>query len=630
MEQINQVSFFPLLVVSALAFFVPLAVARLRSGLVPIVVGEILAGIVFGQAGLDLVRVTDIVDFLAFFGFAYLMFLSGLEVDFGLLSGHNGSRHDRRVALLDNPLAAGVIIFLLTTTSASLVARFLTADAPLSHTLLVGLILSTTSVGIVVPILRERGLTRIKLGQTILMAALVADLVTISLITLLASLGDDERVLQGSLVLVLVAAFVVATRVSMRLGRVRIVRATLEELAHATAQIQVRGSLALMVVFVALAQAIGAELILGSFLAGAVISSVSREEGSSLRLKLEAIGYGFFVPFFFITVGATFDLDALQSSPRALLLVPMLITAAYGVKIVPSLILAVRYPISQAFATGVLLSSRLSLIIAASVIGLRLGVIDEATNAALILVAVVTSILSPALFAKLYPRTHRQQNRVVIVGAGEVGRLLARRLAKEGREPVLVETNPDVAEKVRSEGFRVVTGSGISTAVLEEAGAMDASAFVAVTGDGDLNREACVLARDMFGLTELFARAVSPPHAADSTAVGIVAVTEPLALAIALDNLLMRPDIFQVLAAPSRDSEVVEVLLRNRRLAGHQVGRMRLPGDAMVVLVQRGGRNFVPHPETVLELGDLVTIAGDREAVEATGVLLQGEGEPNR
>jgi Kef-type K+ transport system membrane component KefB len=393
-----------LVVISLLAFFVPFVVLRFKKGLIPIVVGEIIAGMVFGDAGFSLIHNSPEVAFLALFGFAYLMFLTGLEVDFSVIR-QQGTFTWKPTSILKNPAVAAAIIFLLTVAGSSCLAWLLFSSSDPRHILLIGLILSTSSVGIVVPTLREREMTRGAFGQTILMAALIADFVTIFFLTLLSEILVGGQVIAVLSIGFLFVAFGVAIYLGNGIGKNGAIRTVLDDLAHATSQIQVRGALALMVLFVALAESLGAEAILGSFLAGAVISSLSQKEGTNLRAKLDTIGYGFFVPVFFITVGASFDLDALRSSRDNLIQIPLLILVAYAVKILPALVLRASYSLRDCLAAGVLLSSRLSLIIAASLIGLELGVIDAATNAAFILVAVTTSVVSPMLFNWLYKLT---------------------------------------------------------------------------------------------------------------------------------------------------------------------------------------------------------------------------------
>jgi len=320
-----------LLLITGLAAFVPLLIRRLRRLHLPIVVGEILAGIIVGQSGLNLIESGPELDFLAEFGFAYLMFLSGLEIEFSLLrsSPQSESQHRR----LDNPLSLGLATLAITMGAGLLASQGLAQLGLVQNPLMMALIFSTTSLGIVVPVLKEHGLTGTRYGQTLLVSALVADFITLLLITVVAAASSRGLTLHPLLVLFLLAAFAATAWLSQRVADLPGLHRVLEELSHATAQIRVRGALALMVAFIALADWLGTEVILGSFLAGAVISLLSEREGSYLHLKLDAIGFGFFIPIFFITVGMRFDLPALLSSSQALLLVPSLLGAAYAVKL---------------------------------------------------------------------------------------------------------------------------------------------------------------------------------------------------------------------------------------------------------------------------------------------------------
>ena len=166
-----------------------------------------------------------------------------------------------------------------------------------------------------------------------------------------------------------------------------------------------RGSLFLMLVFVAISAQLGTEVILGAFLAGVLLALFTRDEKSSdLRAKLEAMGFGFFIPIFFVMVGARFDLSALTGSSAGLILAPELIVGAFAIKILAALPFRGLVSWRETLAGGFLISSRLSLIIAAAEIGQRLGLFPEAVYAALIAVALVTAVVGPLGFNLLMPR----------------------------------------------------------------------------------------------------------------------------------------------------------------------------------------------------------------------------------
>jgi Kef-type K+ transport system membrane component KefB len=133
------------------------------------------------------------------------------------------------------------------------------------------------------------------------------------------------------------------------------------------------------------------------------VSLLRTPEDRALSSQFEAIGFGFFIPIFFIMIGVDFNLPALLSSTGALLSVPLLLIAAITVKVIPGFVFRLNHTWREALAAGILMCPRLSLIIAAAAIGEKLGVIDESVNAGIVLVAIVTVTASPLAFLKVFP-----------------------------------------------------------------------------------------------------------------------------------------------------------------------------------------------------------------------------------
>jgi len=396
-------SFAPLLVVVALAALVPLVLGRLKVLSVPVIVGEILAGIAFGESGLGLIRESDYLTFLANLGFVYLMFLAGLEINFGGLRKGGAVGDVRRGGKLANPFVLGFSVFAGTVLLAFLVSLLLGGAGLIENPFIMSLILSTTSVGVVVPALKDAGIIARPFGQGVLLSALIADFSTLLLIT--AALAAAGEGLSPKLLLIgaLFVAFLGVWRVGEGLRRGRW-RGIVQTPRAMSAEVLVRLTFALVIFFVVLSEWVGAEVILGAFLAGAAVSLISHHQSRVFEEKLGAIGFGFLVPIFFIHTGANFDLARIIGSPEGLVLVPILLLAAYAVKLLPTTLLFGRvYGLRAGLSAGVLLSSRLSLIIAAAAIGAQVGAVSDTVAAAAVLVAVVTCTFSPILFTKLSP-----------------------------------------------------------------------------------------------------------------------------------------------------------------------------------------------------------------------------------
>jgi Kef-type K+ transport system membrane component KefB len=396
-------TFAPLLIVVMLAFLVPLLLSSVRGRLaVPIVVGEIVAGMIVGGSGFGwVVPEHGALSLLKELGFVLLMFLSGMEIDFRGLRRTDPHQAAQQPAWRPLPLA--ILNFGTTLLLAAAFAWGLQWIGATTDPWMMGLILSTTALGVVVPILKEAGLNQTLFGQTILLATVIADFVTMFLISILVAVISRGLTAEILLVFLLFVAFFFAARFGSFLSRIEPLQRIIEELSHATAQIKVRAAFSTLLIFVVLAEKLGIEIIVGAFLAGAIVALLRTPEDRELSSQLEAIGFGFFIPIFFIMVGVDFDLPALLSSTGALLSVPLLLIAAIAVKIIPALVFRFNHTWREAFAAGILMCPRLSLIIAAAAIGEKLGIIDESVNAAIVLVAIVTVTASPLAFLRVFP-----------------------------------------------------------------------------------------------------------------------------------------------------------------------------------------------------------------------------------
>jgi Kef-type K+ transport system membrane component KefB/Trk K+ transport system NAD-binding subunit len=629
---VEETSFDQLLIVSAIAFLTPILSSRIPGRLVPAVVIEIIAGAVFGPAGLDIVQHDEILEFLAAFGFAYLMFLSGLEVDTRILLAPGVSGEGRLRSFLTSPIGASVALFAGTLAIGLVAVAILEAVGLAPDFWLTTLILSTTSVGLVLPTLKEKGLASSPYGQTIMACAFAADFITLLLIGTFAAIKREGVSWELAAVLILPLAFLVAWRVGVSLSHFRVVSRTVTELAHATSQLQVRGALALMLIFVVLAETAGTELILGSFVAGAVVSLFSPSEGDSIRVKLDAIGYGLFIPIFFVNVGVDLDLGALGESTDDLILLPAFLAVAFASKLLPAIVLKLRFSPREALAAGFLLSSRLSLIIAASLIGLELGIITPSVNTVIVLVAIVTATISPMAFSLLTKSRSGGLPRVIVFGAGSTGRNLARRLEGNGALVTLIEHDPSIADDLTDRGLNVVVGEGSNPSDLRKAGIEEASTFAAVTSDDDENLRACRTVLDGFDVPNVVARLNDADRMEEFSGAGIKVVSVAHATSSSLINAVLRPNLFEFLADEPEGYDILEVRLRNVDLAEHELSQLRLPGNTLVMLIRRDGEIVVPKGSSVVKVGDVLTVAGDTDSVrEATEILGSiGTGAPIR
>ncbi len=380
------VSFSGLLIVAIVAFLAPLLLGLTPARRLPAIVLEIVAGIIIGPSVLGWVKVDLPISILSVLGLAFLLFLAGLEVELERLRG--------RLLVF---VGSG---FLLSLGLALLVGYGLYVAGQVVSPLLIAIILVATGLGIVIPVLKDAGESDSDFGQLVIAGAMFAEFGSIILLSLFfsreATSTTTKLVLLGGFVLLAAGfAFVV-----LRLERSMRIAAVLLRLQDTTAQIRVRGAFMLLVAFVALASLLGLETILGAFVAGVILRFVDGDRMMThpqFRQKLEAVGFGVFIPVFFVTSGIRFDLAALFSSPATILRVPVFLAALLFVRGVPALLYRPLVGSRRAIVAGLLQATSLSFIVAASQIGMELGLITKATGAALIAAGLLSVLIFPLL-----------------------------------------------------------------------------------------------------------------------------------------------------------------------------------------------------------------------------------------
>ena len=379
-----------LAIVSAVAFAAPLLLGFAPWLRAPSVLIEILAGVVLGPSLLGWVVADAAVQVLSLIGVGYLLLLAGLEIDFDQLRGAV-----LRVALLG---------FALSFALALVVAYTLRGAGVISSPFLIAVILSATSLAVLLPLLKDAGLIESRFGQVVIAGASIADVATVVLLSLFFS--GQETSLESRFVLF--GGFgllcVVAAVLIVGGGRVGRISTVLLQLQDTTAQIRVRGTFLLLLVFSMIAQRFGLEAILGTFLAGAILKLADRDKAmthSHFHTKLEEAGFGFFIPVFFVSSGVRLDAHALVASGSTLAKVPLFLLALYLIRGVPAMLYRPLLGWRLTFAAAALQATTLSFVLIASQIGEQLGLISAATVAALTAAALASVLINPVIAISL-------------------------------------------------------------------------------------------------------------------------------------------------------------------------------------------------------------------------------------
>ena len=597
-------SLFSLVIVLVVAFLTPFILHRFRMNVIPVVVAEIIMGLIIGKSGFNIVQEDIWLETLSSLGFIFLMFLSGLEIDFSAFKGKNKPKS--RAKKEPNHFVVATVVFCgIFAVSFGLSYLFVAAGF-IENVFLMTLIISTVSLGVVVPTLKETNLMKTKIGQIILLVAVIADLATMILLAVFASLYDSG---EGStwLLLVLFAAGVVFYFLAKLYRNHKVV----ETMSSGTVQIGTRAVFTLIIVLVALSETVGAENILGAFLAGVLVSLLAPDQ--ELIHKLDSFGYGFLIPIFFVKVGVELDIWALLSDKKMLLLIPLLLGALLISKVVPALILRIWFDRRTAVASGVLLTSTLSLVIAATAIGEKMGLLTPEMSGTLILVAIPTCLITPVVFKKLIPpgAVQLEPVRVSFIGANQLTLSVSQVLEEPLYETAVYHKRQAKAETNISDSlFKIVELEELSIDCLRKTDIFSSDIVVVSTGNEEQNATLAIGMKE-YHVDRVIARIESADLEETLREKNIEVFSDFRASKSLLRSLIESPNVVHLLT--NQDQALYEIRLLNSRYEGMTLREFPFTGDVLFVRIFRGNDSIVPHGDTELLLHDRLIVTGSKK-----------------
>ncbi|MGX4201126.1 monovalent cation:proton antiporter family protein [Bacillus sp. JK74] len=605
-----------LVVVLIVAFLTPLLLHRFKLS-IPVVVAEIIMGLIIGKSGLNLVVQGDTwLETLSVLGFIFLMFLSGLEIDFSSFEKGKKKQLLPNGKEAPNTFSAALIIFFGIFILSLLLSYAFVLAGFIQNAFLMTLIISTISLGVVVPTLKEERIMNSNIGQIILLVAVIADLATMILLAFFSSLyGEDSGNMW--LLLILFAAGVVL----YFFGRIFKHRSFVQSMSKGTVQIGTRAIFTLIIVLVALSESLGAENILGAFLAGVLVSLLSPNK--EMVEQLDSFGYGFLIPIFFVMVGVKLDIWTLFQDPKTLTMIPLLLLALFISKMFPVFYLKKWYDKRTVFASGFLLTSTLSLVIAAATIGERLHIISANMSGALTLVAVIASIITPIGFKKLFKRQSapQEKKRITFIGANQMTLPVTLELPEEEYEVRVVHVYQENAGETLAESvFSVDTISDYEPGTLESHGIFKTDILVVATGNEDVNAEIALLAKEK-GTERIIASVGSVEHETKLKEEGISIFSILLSTKTLLRALIEAPGVMSLLT--NEESSLYQINLENPAYNGIILREFPLMGDVIFVRIFRGVDSIVPHGDTRLKTGDRLIVTGSRNYVSELRKILE-------
>lgn len=597
-----------LMIVTGVAFFIPLLLQRLKLRAIPIVVAEIIAGIIIGKSGFDLVDANNTwLALLSSFGLIYLMFLSGLEIDFESFKIKKDKVIEKTKKV--NPLLISTVVFGIMLVLAyvfSLGLRFIgMIDDPFFMTI----ILSTISLGIVVPVLKEQKVINTELGQTVLLIAVISDFVTMILFAYYLAYKNGDTSILWWIMLLLV--LVISLYYSLNIYKKKTNLALIDTLKRGTAQIGTRGIFALILLFVALSETMGVENILGAFLAGVVVSLLS--PGREFVHQLESFGYGFLIPIFFVMVGVGFDFASLLANPSALILIPFVLILMFLTRMLPTLLIRRWFSWRETVSSGMLLTSTLSLAIVAATVSLQMGIISESMNSAIVLVSILTCFAAPIFYAKMSPKVEKKQNRLAIIGANRSALRASINFQKNNYDVTIFSK---VQEKLNSENdnkFPIVELKQLTLEKLIERNVFqEYDQIIVATSDDELNIKIANYAKDI-GYENIIVRIEEPALNKQYIDMGMTVYSNAFSGEMILKAMVYSPSLVHFLT--DEDEMIREFALEDVRYDGIPLRKLPFLGDILILSIYRGKRSITPTGDTILRRGDRLIMSGSEESM---------------
>lgn len=592
-----------LMSVVAIAFLIPIILDRFRIRFIPVVVAEIVVGLIMGKSGLNWIVEDSWLELLSLFGIIYLMFLSGLEIDF---QSFYKRRSNQKQGM--HPLKASLMIFSGMLVLSYLLSLLIGQLGILNDPFLMTIIIASISLSVTVPVLKERNLLETELGQAILLIAVISDLVTMVLLAVYIS-GKSESS-SGLLLLVIFFVTVIAIYFILR----RLVPKKVSELLRAgTVQIGTRAVFLLILLFVVLSESLHVEIILGAFLAGVVVSLLAPNK--EFKHQLDTFGYGFLIPIFFVMIGVKLDLRTLLTDPDLLIFIPLLLAALFISKLIPSLLLRKWYTWKHALGSGLLLSSTLSLVVATATVALEAGIITDSMHGALILVAVLSCLIAPILFNRVFPEVERKKKMIAVVGANHITLPVTQDLHREGYEVRLFSVHPpeqDAKDKQKQQSARhaFVEVLALDIPSLTEQGTFEADVIVLGTADDEVNIGLARHAKQQ-GIENIIVRVESPEEHERMRKEEFTLFSTLYASRMLLKALIEQPSAVQLIT--EEDDAVREIRMDNGQY--HNVHLRDLPflGGILILRIYRGDSVIIPHGMTEIKVGDRLLVSGDPE-----------------
>ena len=606
-----------LFLVVLLALVIPIFMARFQISNVPTAVAEIIVGIIMGSSGFNLITSTHDLTLLSNLGVILLMFLSGMEIDFDLLQRKNNPKGKSQAGKTVDPLKTAITAFIGIVIMAFVLAYVLRLTGLFSEVMLAAIILMTVALGVVIATLKEKDILGRPIGQTILLTAVLGEVIPLLLLTIYASINGGNAEQLWLIILLFVAAIFL-------LRRFKQPYLWFAKITKSTTQLDIRLAFFLIFALVTVAETVGAENILGAFLAGVVMKLLEPSEAT--KDKLTSIGYGFFIPIFFIMTGVGLNLRSLFAHPSSLMLLPVLVIFLFIAK-VPVLLTYVRYfQKKNAFAGGFLTATTITIVLPTLQVARKLHAITSTQSDAFILAAVIVCILSPIVFNSnfvLLPED-KIKEKVAIVGANAVTVPVAHDLHANWYSVKMFTDKKNQYKTYDSRVENLTFLPNLDEETLEKDSVFDGDIVVAASRADEDNIKIARMAKEK-GVNRVIARLseVNSKTLTEFNEKGIEVFNSTNVHAALMRAMIESPTVYRIMT--DTKNILYSVKVKNTHYTGRQLMDLEFIDQITVSRIKRGDEWLIPRGATVIEPGDILVFSGEFKVADRVRDLLSKE-----
>ncbi|WP_056984010.1 cation:proton antiporter family protein [Lentilactobacillus farraginis] len=604
----NQLS---LVIILLAALVIPLTMARFKVTFLPTAVVEIIVGVVLGPSLLNLIHMNSTLDLLQNVGVIVLLFLSGMEIDFSLFKRRSTrlsplEEKDQQNAPKYSVLTIAVMSYLSIMIMSVVMGYALKLTGIFDDLFLSSILFMTISLGIVIASLKEKELLSRPFGQTILLIAALGEVVPMVGLTFYASAYSPNSKSLWLILLVLVVA-------ALLFWRFKPFFRFFDKINKSTTQLDVRLAFFMIVTLVTVAESVGAEGILGAFLAGIVIKLLEPHEETKVRL--DSIGYGFFIPIFFMMSGVNLNLRQLVASSQTLVMIPVIFAAYVLAKVLVYFTLKKRFKSTNAVAGTAMSATTITVVLAVLQVASHLHRLTSQQSGAFLLAAILTCVIGPLIFNKLYSAETEdlKKKTVHFIGTNLTTVPVAQQLAK-GWYDVTMYTNNQHNYRAFNSEVSIDLLDNMETGFMVNQGVFDADIVVLGQVNSKKNYELAKAAKK-YGVKRVIVRFedrnILNEKQEELAGLGIELYNTPDVNISMLRSLIEAPSTMRLMT--STEASVYEVALRNRRYADIQVRNLPFIDKITITQIYRDKRFIRPTGGTSLKVNDRVIFTSSKQ-----------------